>query len=383
MRKIVYFSPVAWDAPWQRPHHFVEWSHRTLGSEVLWVEPVPERLPRVGDLHINARRRAGAASFRSGRPDWLHALDPRTWPIEPLPIVRALNRFRRDHALDVIGSFAGDGQGCLMVVGKPSLLALAAIRRIGAPSVYDAMDNFPEFYRGLSRVHMHWLERQIVSEVGGLWASSQPIADRWASQRPDLRLVPNGVSSAFDHQASAAQPASGVLGYVGTVGDWFAWDWVCQVADSIPERRIELVGPIHRPHRTRIPENVDLLGARSHEWSMRRLGTWEVGLIPFLLNKLTFAVDPVKFYEYRASGLPVISTPFGSMADRTPLDGVLLAEDPRSVRGLLAWAGRLALSPADRASFIQANSWDARFGSVLGQHGIPTGASPTNIRDGL
>ena len=36
-------------------------------------------------------------------------------------------------------------------------------------------------------------------------------------------------------------------------------------------------------------------------------------MIPFIVNKLTNTVSPVKFYEYMALGLPVITTPIYEM----------------------------------------------------------------------
>jgi glycosyltransferase involved in cell wall biosynthesis len=37
--------------------------------------------------------------------------------------------------------------------------------------------------------------------------------------------------------------------------------------------------------------------------------SFDVGLIPFKLNDLTRAVNPIKLREYLAAGLPVVSTP--------------------------------------------------------------------------
>lgn len=36
---------------------------------------------------------------------------------------------------------------------------------------------------------------------------------------------------------------------------------------------------------------------------------FDVGLIPFKINELTLAVNPIKLREYLAAGLPVVSTP--------------------------------------------------------------------------
>ncbi|MBS7350060.1 MAG: hypothetical protein KIG95_07910, partial [Comamonas sp.] len=67
---------------------------------------------------------------------------------------------------------------------------------------------------------------------------------------------------------------------------------------------------IHPPD---LPSNVELRGPIAHESISGLMRTWHAGLIPFLKNELTQSVDPVKYYEYRACGLPILSTMFGEM----------------------------------------------------------------------
>ena len=67
------------------------------------------------------------------------------------------------------------------------------------------------------------------------------------------------------------------------------------------------------------------------------------GIIPFKVNRLTAAVDPIKYYEYRAAGLPVISTEFGEMRQRRADPRICLVNRCTDFRAVLK---RLeALSP--------------------------------------
>ena len=95
---------------------------------------------------------------------------------------------------------------------------------------------------------------------------------------------------------------------------------------------------------------------------------FSVGLIPFKRNALTASVDPIKYYEYRALGLPVLSTCFGEMALRKAESGVFLvseqAELAHQVRAALDYI-RAALDYKGEAleieQFRKANSWEVRF----------------------
>jgi hypothetical protein len=76
-----------------------------------------------------------------------------------------------------------------------------------------------------------------------------------------------------------------------------------------------------------------------HALALRAMREFAVGLIPFKVDALTEGVDPIKYYEYRALGLPVVGTPFGELRRKTGDGGLFLtgASDPlSSVRAALA-----------------------------------------------
>src|SRR5207245_2522700 len=128
---------------------FVEWFSARTKGEVLWVDPYPTRLPAFADL----RRSASTKVENEARhmPAGLTVLRPSGLPIEPLAGSGYLHRILWGKLLDTILAFAGHGD-CVIGVGKPSELALQALKRTaGVYSLYDAMDDFPAFYSGLSR----------------------------------------------------------------------------------------------------------------------------------------------------------------------------------------------------------------------------------------
>ena len=89
-----------------------------------------------------------------------------------------------------------------------------------------------------------------------------------------------------------------------------------------------------------------------------------VGLIPFKKNDLTHSVDPIKYYEYRAFGLPVIATAFGEMALRDGATGVFLSEGVEDIARLVDAALEHKTSVEVVQQFRTANTWTSRF-SVL------------------
>lgn len=363
--RLVYFSPVPWASFAQRPHKFVEWFHARRGGEVIWVEPYPTRLPELADFQRlrSVGVRATNLAVNENVPPWLTILRPRSLPIEALPGSGMLNRLLWRDVLQVINTFVEEEE-CQFGIGKPSKLALQALNRnSNIPSFYDAMDDFPAFYRGLSRITMGWREREVVARVTRISVSSTALADRFAAYHSKLTLALNACSIETLLPTKATIESSGrpVIGYVGTIGHWFDWPLVFDLAEANPSMCIRLIGPVYVMPSGSLPRNIELLPACDHATAMRLMQEFSVGLIPFKRTDLTASVDPIKYYEYRALGLPVLSTCFGEMALRDRQVGVFLMDKHSDLASLVRTAMAYECEIDEIQEFRTVNSWEARF----------------------
>ena len=91
------------------------------------------------------------------------------------------------------------------------------------------------------------------------------------------------------------------------------------------------------------------------------MAEFHVGLIPFKKNALTASVDPIKYYEYRALGLPVISTDFGEMSLRAGECGVFITQSVSDVPAIADSAIQFCGDAGDASAFAIQNTWEARF----------------------
>ena len=95
------------------------------------------------------------------------------------------------------------------------------------------------------------------------------------------------------------------------------------------------------------------------------MAQFDVGLIPFLKNRLTDSVDPIKYHEYRALGLPVVSTSFGEMPMYAEKDsGLLLLNLVKESVSLDLTKIDLLLSHNNENHSIQRTDWTCRFNEV-------------------
>lgn len=352
--RLAYFSAVPWASFRQRPQEFAEWFHARMGGEVLWIEPYPVRLPRLADL----RRPPSAPPQAEPPPAWLRRLRPQALPLEPLATGRGLNRalfWRR--TLATVRAFCEEAP-TLLAIGKPSDLALQALRQCRAAcTLYDAMDDFSAFHEGRARSTAARIEAEIAQGVDIRCTSSTLLAGRLPAP---VQLVPNGLA-AQRFPAPRAGAGDVGFGYVGTVGAWFDWEWLAALARAFSYERIEIHGPVYHHPAAPLPANVRLCGGLPHAQAMERMRSFGVGLIPFRRTTLTDSVDPVKYYEYRGLGLPVLSTPFGEMATRGEAPGVLLTSDPARSREAIAALRAHRDAAAQVDAFRREHDWRQRF----------------------
>lgn len=351
-------------------------------TRVVWIDPYPVRLPSWRDLRrphtrIHRERPANGA---------VTVITPRALPVEPFAVGRAVNDWL-SHAALLRRLRAMTHPDTLVVgIGRPSHLAVTAIASLpAARRFYDAMDDVPAFYQGAAASAVARSEAAIAARVDVVLASAVSLQEKFANPSVPVRLVPNAcdvpalpsvAATVALRMTSRMRPATAV--FVGTIGAWFDWALVCRLATSMSDLTIDIIGPCHARPAQPLPPNVRLLGELPHDDAMRHAAAATIGLIPFVLNTVTASVDPLKYYEYRALGLPVLSSRFGTMAARTAVDGVWFADTPDGA-GAAVRAARVSATTADLTADLtaarNAHDWSARFDAcelprllIPGQH---------------
>jgi glycosyltransferase involved in cell wall biosynthesis len=160
-----------------------------------------------------------------------------------------------------------------------------------------------------------------------------------------------------------------VVGFVGTMGPWFDWRLIERLAHELPEMRVVLVGPMLS--NGRLPANVEWLGEHPHARAMDAMRTFSVGLLPFRDSTVARGMDPIKLYEYRAVGLPIVASHVGAAGDWRESDGVFLVRDGASLREIVERALAYRAAPETLSRVRQESAWERRFecakiGALLG-----------------
>lgn len=122
-----------------------------------------------------------------------------------------------------------------------------------------------------------------------------------------LYLVRNGTSFAriYDAKESTVKKHY-IIGYIGTIAEWFDQDLVVQSTQKHTEVEYHLIGPCTISNQVR-NSRIIYDGIVEHTKLQMHVKDYDCMIMPFIVNEIVKAVDPVKLYEYIAFGKCIIS----------------------------------------------------------------------------
>lgn len=235
-------------------------------------------------------------------------------------------------------------------------------------TIYDADEvGMPE-ERRVRAHHPAVMERADV-----VLASAPNLISKYEVERPDILLVENGVEpTLFRDDLDVPEALKGIarpmVGYHGAVARWFDFDLFEAVAESLPQYEFVIVGPVDDDARDRVRgfsslRNVHIVGAVPSNDIPSYVASFDVGIIPFVVDELTRGVSPLKMYEYLAARVPVVATPLPVCRAHPVVRTAATAESFASeVQAAFERRSTAFYEAADVAA--DAASWDNRIGPV-------------------
>lgn len=242
--------------------------------------------------------------------------------------------------------------------------------------IYDFVDDL-DVFQG-SRAQLEKNHNELLLNATLILATSEKLHELVINQRPDALLCPNGVD--YDHFSpkkysvpvdlmKILDTGKPIAGYYGVLAKWFDYTLLRQVAEKKNDWCFVLIGPESNGSLT----SSGLLGVSNVFWLNRKpyselpayLASFDVAIIPFIVNEITHATSPIKLFEYMAGGKPILITP---MRESLRYDGVLVAgtSDEFSVKLEEALNLQNDLSYqilVERTA--RKNTWDARAAQIL------------------
>ncbi len=298
MESLLYVSLIDWNYIFQRPQHLATELSRNYKVEYVyekslfkwWTEQKSKQFT-VSNLPIELRRTL-------------------VLPLGRFRIIEELNMWLLKNYIKHVLSQKTYG---VLWLTHPKYVDVIPESYTGK-IIYDCMDYHAGFHSDRpKKARIESQEKRLCDRADLIFTSSRFLYDRVKAYCASDKVcyIPNAADFAHFSKASLPSKDSNLkIGYFGTVAAWFDFDLLSYAAKQLPDTEFEMIGPIEVDgirERFQHQTNVSFIGKVNFEQLPDYLKDFDVCIMPFKVNKLIKAVDPVKIYEYLAAGKPVVS----------------------------------------------------------------------------
>jgi len=184
--------------------------------------------------------------------------------------------------------------------------------------VYQSIDKFPNHPRiSLSlRPRFNESERKFNEFADVVFTSARGLWEEKRVLNKNTHFLPNGVSSNFANspeiKVDTMEKISGpVVGFAGALGTATDIEFIVKLVKELPDVTFVFLGTIDRTEPLRGLDrlsNVILQGLVPHHELISWFRYFDVGLMPYKINRFQDYTFPSKLAEYLMAGLPIVST---------------------------------------------------------------------------
>lgn len=313
---IICISSVDWDPIWTRKQQVM--SRLPVSNRILYVEPPITLLSAFKDrsmwfkwgLWLQGARKKAENIYLYSPPvvlpfgnkfRWINSLNQR-WLLLFVRRIALKLGMHKPIVWTYLPNSLTLGEGL-----KPGIF------------VYDCVDEHSEYTGLINKEVMLEAERDLMARCDLVFTTAPGLYESKKKYARNIYLSPNAADIAHfaladreDTQVpeEIARLPRPLLGFLGVIHDWVDLDLMAYLARKRPDWSVAIIGPVGAGVDVGILKelpNVHFFGRKDKEELPGYFKAFDVCLNPFRRNKLTERVSPLKFYEYLASGRPVVS----------------------------------------------------------------------------
>ena len=342
IRDVVLLSTADWDNPfWTNKQHVAAELARR-GFRVLYVESLGLRQPtfKSRDLRRIGRRLWRSLRFPQQVRSNLWVWSPLVLPAHDQPWARCLNSLLFRGGLAIWLRWLGFRTDILWTYNPMTTDVLTPSRF--ETLVYHCVDDI-KTAPGMPAEAIRRSEEKLACQADVVFATAPKLAESHRKHNVNTHFFSNVAD--YDLFSQARDPATQVpddltlipvprIGFIGAISSYKVDFGLLQaIAQSHPHWSIVLIGEVGEGDpRTDVSAlrdlpNLHFLGPRPYSQLPAYLKGFQVGILPSLLNEYTASMFPMKFFEYLAAGLPVVSVNLPALRDHS--DVATLAHTPQ------------------------------------------------------
>lgn len=339
---------------------------------VLWVNTIGMRSPR---LTIRDVRKAFMKSgrmisgfFKKGNEKVstgnINVCQPPMLPFLNIPLVRTINKISvTRHVRKKLKLLNMESPIC--VITAPN-----ACDYIGqfdeSRIIYYCVDDFTE-WPGLDKALVQSMENDLIDKSKIFVATSQDLVDKLEQKGKDVSLLTHGVDYKFfqkdlmeEHPLLVDIPTPRV-GYFGLFDGRSDLTLIKNIAIKMPDISFVITGNVEIDTTDlKKVKNIFFTGSIPYSELPAMAKGWDICMLPYLVNILTNAIQPLKIKEYLATSKPIISTPIKEACNLKDYLEIAETTDEweQSVRFVLKNYSNDMIQK--RNSFLRNESWESK-----------------------
>lgn len=177
---------------------------------------------------------------------------------------------------------------------------------------YDCVDDW-QWFAKIFQWYGEILEGQICERSNLITSTGRTMIGRLINQagHNNVKWLPNSTCIDLNNMELSKYDQYDLV-FVGTFEDWVDIDLIKILSEKY---KIIIIGKCEGKYKIE-SDNIDYVGAYPVESLPPILSKAKIGIIPFRNISLVTAVDPIKYYDYLATGLPTISTYMPELLER-------------------------------------------------------------------
>ena len=328
---IVMLSTAEWDNPFWTNKQHTACSLAEAGHRVFYIESLGLRSPDAGharDWKRLFKRLLRAFLLPKKVRSNLWVWSPLVIPAASSTLSQNINKVLFSITLGFYRYLYSFRSAVLWTYNPLSLLYIKP--KLFNALIYHCVDEISA-QPGMNQQLIQAQERELCSLADHVFVTSSSLYSSRSQWTKYITYFPNVVDSDhFCREQSVAAPIPSEfesipeprLVFVGALSSYKVdFKLIQKLAINRPNFSIVLIGLIGEGDpRTSINglldiKNIYLLGPKPYKELPRLMHFSSVGLLPCVLNQYTRAMFPMKFFEYLAAGLPVVSTRLPSLEE--------------------------------------------------------------------
>lgn len=189
-----------------------------------------------------------------------------------------------------------------------------------------------------------------------------------SSNGVDLKHFKQYTKEEIDIMESIKKDYKMIVGYYGALASWFDYDLVKKLAKENPEIAFVLIGikydtSFDESNIEKI-ENIKYIGAVEYNNLPKYARYFDIAWIPFVINDITLATNPIKVFEYMALNKLIVTSP---MPECKKYKSVFIANNEKDYNRIFKDFKKLKTKEYEKILLKEANenSWENKEKDII------------------